>query len=406
MLPNLNVSDLIEQGSFASCDVWFSFPLAMRMLSAMFLLGTVAMSAQTHWWERISLRGYTQIRYAEVQDVSASAPWTSGGFSIRRGRLILSGFATDNVFLYIQPDFAATMGSSLNVMQLRDAYFDVFLDSLRTMRLRIGQSKVPFGYENMQSSSLRLPMERAEVLNTASVPGERDIGVFAMWAPAAAREIYARLTRNGQKGSGDYGCISIGLYNGQGINRPKLNHTPYASARATYPLAIGDAVVEPAVQAFVGRFTPTVSSTVESGSNVRDERYSVSLAVSPSPLGVLAEYAWGHAPRYQPPSNGGGGYVRAGRIEGGFITMYAKTNIAGYAVVPFVRWQSLHGGIKSQTNAPMTDLVQSEAGIEWHISSALELTVEYIDSDRHILDTAGTSHQQLRSVWLQLQVNY
>lgn len=66
------------------------------------------------------------------------------------------------------------------MLQLRDAYFDVFLDSLHTYRLRVGQSKVPFGYENLQSSSNRLPMERAEALNNASVPGERDLGVFAM----------------------------------------------------------------------------------------------------------------------------------------------------------------------------------------------------------------------------------
>lgn len=104
--------------------------------------------------------------------------WSSGGFTIRRGRLILSGFARDNVFLYIQPDVAASSGTSLNVLQLRDAYFDVFFDSLHTWRVRVGQSKVPFGYENMQSSSLRLPIERAEVFNTASVPGERDLGVF------------------------------------------------------------------------------------------------------------------------------------------------------------------------------------------------------------------------------------
>ncbi len=66
-----------------------------------------------------------------------------------------------------------------------------------------------------------------------------------MWAPQSARAIYARLTRDGMKGSGDYGCISVGIYNGQGINRPKLNRTPSWFARVTYPIVLGEMVVEP-----------------------------------------------------------------------------------------------------------------------------------------------------------------
>lgn len=361
---------------------------------------------QTAWYERFSLRGYTQLRYVQTHSLSVPSVWSSGGFTIRRGRLILSGFARDNVFLYIQPDVAASSGTSLNVLQLRDAYFDVFFDSLHTWRVRVGQSKVPFGYENMQSSSLRLPIERAEVFNTASVPGERDLGVFLMWASPAARQLYARLTRNGQKGSGDYGCISLGIYNGQGINRPKINRTPYVQARATYPVEIGNAIIEPAIQAFAGRFTPQVSAGVQSDISIRDERYAVSIAVSSSPIGLLAEYGWGHAPRYVPPSNGGSGYIQSGRIEGGFVTVYATTTVGEYPVLPFARYQILHGGIKSLSDAPMTDLVQGEVGIEWHWNPALELTLEYMMSERRALSTIGQTHQRNEAVWLQLQVNY
>lgn len=375
-------------------------------LAALLLISSCTF-AQSAWYERFSLHGYTQLRYVQQHTLDEPSVWSSGGFTIRRGRLILSGFASENVFLYIQPDFAASSGTTLNVLQLRDAYFDVFLDSLHATRLRVGQSKIPFGYENMQSSSLRLPMERAEVLNAASVPGERDIGVFAMWAPPAARAIFARQLRDGFKGSGDYGCISIGIYNGQGINRPKLKHTPYWSARATYPMAFGDIVIEPSFQAYTGRFTPQTSSTVQAESDaLRDERFAVTLAISPAPLGVLAEYAWGTAPRYVPPTNGGRGYVRSGRIEGGFVTFYARTNMLGYRLEPFVRWQTLHGGIKSQTDSPMTDLVQLEGGLELHLTSSLELTIEYMHTDRRTLSVAGNQQSRTEALWLQLQVNY
>ncbi|GIV55279.1 MAG: porin [Candidatus Kapaibacterium sp.] len=371
------------------------------------LLSTPAVRAQSPWYQRFTLRGYTQLRYEQVHTLDAPAEWKSAGFMIRRGRLTLSGFVTDNVFMYIQPDFAASSGSALNVLQLRDAYFDVFLDSLHTYRLRVGLSKVPFSYESMQSSSLRPPMERAEVVDAASVPGQRDLGIFAMWAPPNARAVYERLTRDGFKGSGDYGCISIGIYNGQGLNRPELDHTLYWSARATYPLELGNMVVEPALQAFTGLFTPQTSSTVQAESNaLRDERYAATLAISPAPIGVLAEYVWGTAPRYVPPWNGGGGYVRSGRIEGGFVTLYATTRIMGYSLVPFVRWQTFHGGIKSQIDAPMTDLGQWEAGAEWQISSTLKLTAEYMHTSRHTLTSSGSQQTRSESVWLQLQISY
>ncbi|RMF35990.1 MAG: hypothetical protein D6747_01340 [Chlorobiota bacterium] len=363
--------------------------------------------AQTAWYQRISLHGYTQLRYEQVHSLDAPSEWKSNGFSIRRGRLTLSGFITENVFMYIQPDFAASSGSTLNVLQLRDAYFDVFLDSIHTYRLRVGLSKVPFSYESMQSSSLRPPMERAEVVDAASLPGQRDLGIFAMWAPPDARAIYAKLTRNGYKGSGDYGCLSIGVYNGQGLNRPKINHTPYWSARATYPIELGEMVIEPAIQAFTGLFTPQTSSTVQAESTaLRDERFALTLAISPAPIGVLAEYVWGTAPRYVPPWNGGGGYVRSGRIEGGYVMLYALTSVSGYRVIPFARWQTFHGGIKSLTDAPMTDLGQWEAGAEWYVSSALKLTGEYMHISRHTLLASGIQEHRSESIWLQLQVNY
>lgn len=102
----------------------------------------------------------------------------------------------------------------------------------------------------------------------------------------------------------------------------------------------------------------------------------------------------------------GSGYIQSGRIEGGFVTVYATTTVGEYPVLPFARYQILHGGIKSLSDAPMTDLVQGEVGIEWHWNPALELTLEYMMSDRRALSTIGQTHQRNEAVWLQLQVNY
>jgi hypothetical protein len=73
-------------------------------------------------------------------------------------------------------------------------------------------SKVPFGFENLQSSQNRLTLDRNDALNSA-VANERDLGAFFYWAPSKIRERFAMLVKDGYKGSGDYGVFA--LYNGQ-----------------------------------------------------------------------------------------------------------------------------------------------------------------------------------------------
>jgi phosphate-selective porin len=146
------------------------------------------------WYETFSIRGYVQIRYNRLFETNeklkceqCDRSWgEGGGFAIRRGRIILSGNLTKNVFFYIQPDFGSATGTTQNIFQLRDAYIDLSLDKKSEFRLRFGQSKVPFGFENMQSSQNRLPLDRADGLNSA-VSNERDLGVFFYWAPEETR---------------------------------------------------------------------------------------------------------------------------------------------------------------------------------------------------------------------------
>jgi hypothetical protein len=104
-----------------------------------------AKSVEKKWFEKISLRGYTQVRYNRLLETNPQLKCEqcdrsigdNGGFFIRRARLIFSGQVSDNVFIYIQPDLAST-ATDLHFAQLRDAYFDLSLDSLREFRFRIG----------------------------------------------------------------------------------------------------------------------------------------------------------------------------------------------------------------------------------------------------------------------------
>ncbi|MFZ9437308.1 MAG: porin, partial [Opitutales bacterium] len=144
------------------------------------------------WYEKLSIDGYTQVRHTEQMN---DAAYLTGGLPadrsvdpnqsliIRRGRFKLSG-DFGRVYLYTQWDVAASVdsGSSRNFgLQTRDIYADIALDEAKEHRVRIGVSKVPYGWVNLQSSQNRLQMERPEALNSA-VEGERDQGIYYMYA--------------------------------------------------------------------------------------------------------------------------------------------------------------------------------------------------------------------------------
>ena len=160
------------------------------------------------WFEKISLRGYTQVRYNRLLETNPDLKFDGdksvgdkGSVLIRRARLIFSFDVHPHMFFYFQVDFASSPSSSaLHYGQIRDLYADIYVDTGKVFRFRVGQSKVPFGYENMQSSQNRLPIDRADALNTA-VPSERYLGAFFYWTPRKAQERYQFLSDKSLKGS-------------------------------------------------------------------------------------------------------------------------------------------------------------------------------------------------------------
>ena len=70
------------------------------------------------WYEKISIRGYTQLRYnytddKKLTDLNDSSIGNNKGFLFRRVRLVISGDVTDWVSIYIQTDFGSTAGTRL-----------------------------------------------------------------------------------------------------------------------------------------------------------------------------------------------------------------------------------------------------------------------------------------------------
>ncbi|MGQ0537373.1 MAG: porin [Gemmatimonadaceae bacterium] len=396
--------------------------LAASSRTSVFLVGLglfpAALAAQPAagtrpWYERISLRGYTQLRYNRLLETNRNLTCAqcdrsignNGGLSIRRGRLTLSGELGDRVSFVIQPDMAADAAGASLFWQIRDAYFDIYLDAARAARLRIGQTKVLYGFANLQSSSNRAPLDRDDALNSGA-PNERDLGVFYLWTPAAAKARFRMLTDSGYKGSGDYGVVAFGVYNGQSANRPEANNSLHGVARVAYPMALPNGqIVELGASGYTGKFVVTARSAGVTGpGEFADRRVAASLIWYPQPLGFAAEWTAGEGPEFNPAAR----RIELRDLSGGYALLIARVRGPGAQVFfPFVRWQSYDGGKKHEQDARSYDVRELEIGTEWSPVRALELTAQYTISDRRYED-AGTigNRQKGELLRLQLQVNY
>lgn len=365
------------------------------------------------WYEILSIRGYAQIRYNRLLETNPDLKCDqcdkslgdNGGLFIRRARLIFSGNVHERVFVYIQPDIASSASSSsLNFFQLRDAYFDLALDNNKEYRLRIGQSKIPYGFENLQSSSNRLTLDRNDALNSA-IANERDLGVFFYYAPTEIRKRFEELTSLGLKGSGDYGVFGIGVYNGQTANKPEANDNLHAVARVSYPFKLANGqFIEPGIQAYTGQYTITdVTSKVATEGLYTDRRAAATLVIYPQPLGFQAEYNIGKGPEYDAATNS----IKTKDLQGGYAQTMYMMKLGNQTLIPFVKLQYYDGGKKHEKDAPGYLVYQTEIGAEWQFIRNFELTAVYSIEDRTVMNAANPSNNQHGSrLRLQAQFNF
>ncbi|MBV6863516.1 OprO/OprP family phosphate-selective porin [Xanthomonas euvesicatoria] len=374
------------------------------------------------WYDKLSLRGYTQIRYnqgigGDAQDLRAPGDRFIGNdqsLGIRRARLVLSGDLNEHVSLYFQPDFASTPTGSTtsNFAQLRDAYADIFFDKKREYRVRVGQSKMPYGWENLQSSQNRLSLDRADALNSG-LRDERDIGAVFYYSPTVAKGRFQDLVKSGLKGSGDYGVIGAGVYNGQGANRAERNDSMHAVVHATYPFKFANGqYLEVGADAYAGRFVPTAAAVNIGGrsftpaitepNGYTDQRVAAHIIYYPQPFGLQAEWTVGRGPELDVAQR----RIRTRSLSGGYVQAMFKHDFNYGTLLPYLKWQTYRGGSKFDTNAPRMRLDEVEAGVEWQPMDALELVFAYSKMKRTDVSTAPYPVVEGDLLRLQLQVNY
>ena len=402
------------------------------------------------WYEKLSIDGYTQFRQTEQMNEKAKqtgalpadrSVGVDESFVIRRGRFKISG-DFGRLFMYSQLDFAASTGATRLALQARDLYADIALDEAKEHRIRAGLSKVPYGWVNLQSSQNRIAMERPESLNSA-VEGERDQGLYYMYASKASRDLFKLLVKEGYKGSGDYGVFTVGAYSGAGLNVSDNNGEVHGIMRLSYPwVAASGQMYEAGIGAYAGRFkvtraaaagpvgTPTTTTVRDTNGNAvgtfttpsstslfptvttrddtdgfKDRRAAATFIMYPQPWGIEAEWTTGHGPQLNHERNA----ITTQSLQGGYIMVNYRHKYGEQSeFLPFVRWNYFDGARKFANNAPKLCVNEIDIGFEWQWRKEVELQLQYTLSDER--SNTSTSNPTVisgsRRLALQLQFNY
>ena len=379
------------------------------------------------WYEKLSIDGYTQFRHTEQLN---DAAYLTGGLPadrsvdpnqsliVRRGRFKLAG-DFGRVYLYSQWDVAASVdsGSSRNFgLQTRDIYADIALDEAKEHRIRAGVSKVPYGWVNLQSSQNRLTMERPEALNSA-VEGERDQGIYYMYASTEDRALFKSLVKDGFKGSGDYGVFTAGFYSGAGLNKADNNGEVHSLIRYSKPwVAASGQMYEAGLGAYAGRFKVTTAdistagtaptmSTRDSADGFNDRRASAHFIMYPQPWGLEAEWTTGQGPQM----NDARTRIDQSYLNGGYVNLSYRHKYGEQSeFIPFVRWNYFDGARKFGTNATKMVVNEIDVGFEWQWRKEVELQLQYTFADERS-NSSTTSPRVIdgsQRLALQLQFNY
>ncbi len=379
------------------------------------------------WYEKLRLRGYTQLRFNQIVSGDADAPAGvsrlrsihdsalngDSNFSFRRLRMIIQGDLNEHVSLYFQPDFAAAVSNQSvgerreGTVSLRDMYADVFPTGDKSFRIRLGQSKVPYGWENMQSSSNRLALDRTDAINTAA-PGERDLGIVAYYTPPRVQKIWDRLAADGQKLFGNYGAFGFGVFNGQGLNRTETDNDVMLVGLATWPfeldgLGFDGQVFEIGGAIMRNTIRPEVRTGGVSPVGFKDNRVGIHAILYPQPFGIQGEWNWGTGPEFDPAT----GRIEQRPVRGGYVQAMAKIDESPIGpFYPFARWQYYRGGFKAAVNAPRLETEELELGFEFQLDPALEITATYGWASRKEADERRFGQAEGQILRVQAQWNY
>jgi len=357
-------------------------------------------------FESVSVKGYMQIRYNDLYNSQPSIPSPEGeGFVLKTLNISVSSRIHERLFVFFQPDFAGGIGENKHVARLSDAYSDIYLDKNDVFRLRVGLSRVPFGYEHLQSGKHRLGLETSEACTNTWSNG-RDLGMLLVWTPANRQEIFQTIST--MKGTGDYGVFAIGLVNGRQTNTTDNNKNKHLIARFCYPFYLKKQLIEASVQAYIGKIRlseKNLTNMVKTNSQqeYEDKRVASTLSIYTNPIGVRAEYTVGKSARFNAMTDS----IELANLYGGYLLVNTQLSMGRQRIYPFIQYSYYSGGRQHARDAQNIHLTNWECGIEWHLNKHIELTVIYSDKAQTSDDTSMKNHRiNQKCVRMQIQTHF
>jgi hypothetical protein len=243
----------------------------------------------------VKISGYLQTRFESNR---ARTPQTD--FYLRRAYLKLQADPSPFASAVLQWDGAGTNVSPL------DAYIDLKAKKGGSF-LRIGQYKVPFGYEIPENPSDRLAPEASRALSVL-FPGSRDRGVYASTS---------------LKG---HASFLLGALNGNGTARDNNNDKDYL-AHAEIPLGSTGSI---GFSGYTGKATTAKTTTDANGktstvtTNTDREYYGANLQTQIGRVQAHAEYALGRN--------------LGAKINGGYVQLALTTPAKTTGGTPFLKY--------------------------------------------------------------------
>ncbi|NOT94978.1 MAG: hypothetical protein HOP00_01530, partial [Nitrospira sp.] len=221
---------------------------------------------------------------------------------------------------------------------------------------------------------------------------------FLYYAPTSIRERFRRLVDSGLKGSGDYGMLGLGVYNGQGPNTRDQNKSKHVVFHSSVPFELpwrNGQIIGVGMDAYTGQYNvaatpvvaalsppqPAASPILHNNGNYQDERVAWHFVMFPQPFGLQGEYTVGRGPELNQART----EVVNGSLRGGYLQAFYNYKCDTYCqnIFPFMRVQEYYGGRKSESNAPRNSVREWELGLEYQFNRALELTVMYTWTQRN-----------------------
>jgi phosphate-selective porin len=235
---------------------------------------------------RLLVSGFAQIRFTNVG--AQNGDRTAGNvtdFQVARFRPRLTYWLDPKHFQAVLLMNETTRSSAAASITARDAYLEYDNAGRMGYSLRMGQQKIPYGYETFrEGDEVRPLLERARVFTTL-FPDERDIGFTV-----------ANVPKNPH-----FPILSLGVVNGDGINRIDGDKPKSFAGNVLVPLGTHNIV---GGSVYSGTSTATIGGKLISQIK---KAYGVEHRLNSGRFSTQLEYLWGRA--FGADLNGGYGQV-------------------------------------------------------------------------------------------------